>query len=157
MSVEKPTFVSKFEQKIRPSIKIVSLSGKGDPMLTFDQKVAKISSWLDTRGIVRSGPILGIYYNNRTEVGVENVEWDACIPIDNKVEIEGDLKYQELPRARVVSVVLTGDYGLIGPALKWMESEATAKGIKTKWPLTEVYLREGSEPITELQYFETKG
>lgn len=28
-----------------------------------------------------------------------------------------------------------------------------AREVKTRWPLTEIYLQEGKEPITELQYF----
>lgn len=154
--MEKPAFVSEFEQKIRPEMKVVSLSGKGDPMFSFDEKIAAILSWLETKGIRYNKPILGIYYLHRDEVGVENIKWDACVPISNRVETEGEYKYQELPQADIVSVVLTGGYDLIGPALKWLEDQAKAKNIKIKWPLTEIYLHEGDEPITELQCFVVK-
>lgn len=153
MSIEKPAFVSDFEHKTRPAMKIVSLSGKGDPMFSFDEKIASILSWLETKGLGQNKPTLGIYYLYRGEVGVENVKWDACVPISNKVETEGEYKYQELPQADIVSVILTGGYDLIGPALKWLEDQAKAKNIKIMWPLTEIYLQEGNEPITELQCF----
>ncbi|MBI2314720.1 GyrI-like domain-containing protein [Candidatus Daviesbacteria bacterium] len=121
-------------------------------MLSFDEKVARILYWLDSKRIAHSNPTLGIYYLYRDEVGVENVKWDACVPVSERVGTKGNFKYQKLPETKVTSVILTGGYDLIGPALKWMDSEAEARGIKTKWPLTEIYIREGDNPITELQY-----
>jgi len=153
MNLERPQFVSEVELKDRAAIKFVSLSGKGDPMLSFDEKRDKVLSWLKSKGLSSNGYTFGIYYLKRGEVGVKNVEWDACVPVSERVETEGDYKYQELPETKVTSVVLTGGYNLIGPALKWMESETEARGIKTRWPLTEIYIREGDNTITELQYF----
>ncbi len=152
MNIKKSQFVSEIELKNRPTIKLVSLSGKGDPALTFDTKMGKVLAWLKSKDLSPIGYAFGIYYLKRSEVGVENVKWDACVPVSEITETEGNFKYQELSATKVISVVLTGGYNLIGPALDWMESEAKAKGVKTKWPLTEIYIREGDEPITELQY-----
>ena len=152
--LDKPLFVSDMEQKTRPAMKVITLYGKGDPSLSFDNKLVEIHHWLKTKRISPSNtPSLGIFYKSRNEVGVENVEWDACVPVDDKVETESYFKYQELSEANVVSVILTGEYGLIGQALSWMENETKIKGIKMKWPLTEIYLKKGENPITELQYF----
>jgi effector-binding domain-containing protein len=151
--IPRPEFVSEIVIKERPEIKAISLSGKGNPTVNFDPKAAEIFAWLERKGIKPAGHTLGIYYLKRNEVGVDNVVWDACVPVKEEIPVEGDLKFQVLPPAQVSGIVLTGGYDLIGPALKYMDNVLEAKGIKTKWPLTEVYLQEGKEPITELQYF----
>jgi len=152
-TVEKPEFVSEVVIKTRPKIEVVSLAGKGDPMQTFDDKAQKLLNWLEEKGIKPAGPTLGIYYLNRDEVGVENVKWDACVPVEEPVEVEGDIRFQEFEESKVASTVLSGSYNLIGPALHYLEAVTKANGVKTKWPLTEIYLEEGEKSITELQYF----
>jgi effector-binding domain-containing protein len=157
ISAEKPDFVSEVVIKTRPKMRVVSLSGRGDPMRTFDNRLKQVYEWLKGKGIKPADiPSLGIYYKNRAEVGVENVEWDACVPVNETIEAEGDLKFQMLPEAKVASTTLSGGYDLIGPALKYLEAVTKANNIKTKWPLTEVYLREGEKPVTELQYLVEK-
>lgn len=49
--IAKPEFVTELTVKERPEIKVVSLSGKGDPMKAFDEEVAKVISWLEAKGI----------------------------------------------------------------------------------------------------------
>jgi len=152
--IEKPDFVSEVTVKTRPEIRVVSLSGKGDPTTTFDKRLSQVFSWLKRKGIkLAEGPTLGIYYKNRAEVGVENVEWDACVPTEGVVDAEGEVKFQTLPEGKVASVVLTGGYDLIGPALKYLEQVAKENELQIEWPLTEIYLKEGKNPVTELQYF----
>ena len=150
-NIKKPDFVSDVSIKVRPEIKVVSLAGMGDPLETFDHKVSEVFAWLGDKW-VRVGNTLGVYYKDRRNVGVENVEWDACVPVDKEVKTEGELKYQVLLEKKVASLTLTGGYDLIGPALKYLEAVTEANGIKTSWPLTEVYLEEGERPVTELQY-----
>jgi DNA gyrase inhibitor GyrI len=154
LGAKRPDFLSEIVIKIRPELKVVSLSGRGDPMKTFDEKLSQVLSWLERKDIEPAeAPALGIYYKNRAEVGVENVEWDACIPVREMVDTEGKVKFQTLPERKVASVVLTGDYNLIGPALKYLEQVTNDNGVQTEWPLTEIYVEEGEKPVTELQYF----
>ena len=152
-SVEKPAFCSEVARKTRPDTKAVTISGKGDPMLTFDEKAARIHRLLEQRGVKAAGHTFGVYYLNRGEVGVDNVEWDACIPVEDKVEVGESMEIKQFPKAEIVATTLTGGYNLIGQALKYLEAVARVNGVKTAWPLTEVYLEEGKKPITELQYF----
>lgn len=151
--VLKPKFVSEVEIKTRPEMRVVSLPGKGDPMRAFNKKARKLYEWLSKKEIKPIGPTLGIYYLNRDEVGVENIKWDACVPVSEQVETEGEIKFQALSEAKVVSTILTGGYDLIGPALKYLEAVAQVNGVEARWPLTEIYLQEEEEPVTELQYF----
>ncbi|RJQ24699.1 AraC family transcriptional regulator [Candidatus Parcubacteria bacterium] len=151
---ERIPLVTEVEQKIRPPIKVVSLSGKGDPRPQLGKEMAKIYSWLEKKGIVSVGPTFATFHTRRDEVGVENVEWDACVPIsvNSEVETKDEFRCQELPGAKVISTTLTGSYDLIGEALNCMENQAKTRGIKTKWPLTEIYWKVGENPVTELQY-----
>jgi len=151
-STEKPEFCSEVVRKTKPDTKAVTISGKGDPMLTFDEKAARIHRLLEQRGVKPAGHTFGVYYLNRGEVGVENVEWDACVPVADEVGVGEGMEVKHFPEAEVVATTLTGVYGLIGPALKYLETIAHANGVKTKWPLTEVYLEEGEKTVTELQY-----
>jgi len=152
-SIERPEFCSEVARKTRPEIKAVTISGKGDPMLTFDEKAARIHRLLEQKGVKPAGHTFGVYYLNRDEVGVENVKWDACVPIIDDVEVGEDMEVKQFPETEVVATILTGGYDLIGPALKYLEKVAQANGVKVEWPLTEVYLKEGEKPVTELQYF----
>ena len=151
-SVEKPGFCSEVIRKMRPAIEAITVFGKGDPMLTFDEKVARVYRLLERKGVRPAGHTFGVYYLNRGKVGVENVEWDACVPITDEVEVSKGMEVKQFPQAEVVTTILIGGYGLIGPALKYLEAVARANGVKIKWPLTEVYLKEGKKPVTELQY-----
>ena len=152
MKVDKPPFCSESEYKERPAMQVLSLPGKGDPLLTFDAKVVEILEWLKQGNMVPTGPTLGIYYLNRQEVGVEQVVWEACVPVAPVLQGKSPFRYQELPRVKVASTVLTGGYDLIGSALHYLEQVAKDQGKKISFPLTEIYLREEKQPITELQY-----
>jgi len=153
--IEKPKFVSDVTIKIRPEVQVISLHGKGDPMLSFDQTTVKIMEFL--KGKTKPvGHTLGIYYTNRNIVGVKNVEWDSCVPVNEKVAISGDFKLQTLPSSKIASLVLNGSYDLIGPALKYLEAVTKTNNIPTTWPLTEIYFEGGPKFITELQYFITE-
>lgn len=156
-NITRPEYLSEAILKTRPELTVVYLSGEGDPIKTFDEKLEKLYNWLNDRNIKPSGPPMGIYYLDRDEVGVENVIWDACIPINQPLELEGEIGFQILFEAEVVSVTLTGPYDLIGSALRYLKAVSEAYGIKTKWPLTEIYHKVEEEPVTELQLFVEKG
>ena len=152
--VTKPEFLSGIALRTRLGMSVISLSGKGDPQKTFDEAEKKLYIWLKNKGVKSVGPAFGIYYLDREKVGVENVEWDACVQVEKPIETEGDIRFQILPQRRVISTTLTGGYDLIGPALKYLEQVALANEINIRRPLTEIYLKEGGKvPVTELQYF----
>ncbi|MBI2019503.1 GyrI-like domain-containing protein [Candidatus Daviesbacteria bacterium] len=150
--ITKPEFLSEVIVKIRPEIKVVSLSGKGEPLEAFNHKISKVFTYLADKR-VKTGHVLGIFYQDRRKVGVENETWDACVSVDKEIITNDEFKYLNLPEVKVASVILTGSYALIGQALSYLESVTQVNGIKTSWPLTEIYLEEGKEPVTELQYF----
>ena len=153
LEIKKPSFLTEVELKLRPEIKVATLEGMGEPQEYFDPKAEKLIHFLKKKGVQQLSPILGIYYLDRRNVGVKNVIWDVAIQVENNIPVENNVKFKTLTEARVSSVTLTGSYDLIGPALKYMETILQQKQIKWKWPLTEIYLREGDIPITELQYF----
>jgi len=150
--MNKPDFLSEVEIKEKTLTRFVSLPGQGDPLLTFDQNVDSILNYLRNEKTNITGDTFGIYYVDRREHGVENVIWDACIPIKKVFQVKEPFKYKELNPCKVSSVVLIGGYELIGEAIKWMEYRLKEMKIDTKWPLIEIYIREGDTPITELQY-----
>lgn len=152
IKIKKPSFVSKVIRRQRLPIRAVVVSGKGDPILSFDKKASWLIDRLSEKSIRPAGPIFGMYYTDRREAGVKNVKWEACVPVAPETVLGDDLKIKEFPETEVVSTTLTGGYDLIGPALEYLEAAVEASGLKTSWPLTEVYLNEGKTPVTELQY-----
>jgi DNA gyrase inhibitor GyrI len=150
--MNKPNFLSEVEIKQKPRIRFLSLPGQDDPLLTFDEKTDSIISYLKEEKDDIVGNIFGIYYVDRREKGVENVKWDACIPIEDEFQVKKPFMYKELAPCKVSSIVLTGGYELIGDAIKWMEYRLREMNINTEWPLIEIYIKEGDTPITELQY-----
>ncbi len=151
--IRKPTFVTEMEVKSRPEIKIISLKGKGEPLENFDSKAEELHLFLHQKGIEPAGPTLGVFYRDRREVGVDNVIWDAAVPVSEEIPVEGEIKFQTLEPAQISAVTLTGGYDLIGPALKYMEAVLQKQQLEWSWPLTEIYHTEGETPVTELQYF----
>lgn len=150
--IEKPNFISDVVKKQRKSINALTIEGMGDPLLTFDNKILIIKEYLKSKCIKPNGHTFGVYYLNRNDVGVNNVKWDACVPIsNNKIKLSNEIKLKEFPKSNVLSTTLTGDYDLIGSALEYLNSVAKTNNITTKLPLTEIYINEGEEPITELQ------
>lgn len=150
--MNRPTFVSEVEIKDKPLTRFVCLSGEKDPMITFNPKRDFILDFLKKQNVEVIGDSFGIYYIDRRQYGVEKVKWDACVPVNQKIEVELPCMYKELPTCKVSSTILTGGYDLIGEALKWMEYRLKEMNIKTEWPLIEIYITEDDIPITELQY-----
>lgn len=151
-TIKKPEFVSEVCVKDRPELKVLSVGGKGDPREAFDKKIDALLCRLSKMGVKPTGPAIGVFYSSRKRVGVENVIWDACAPVNDRFQVDGEFQFQIFPPARVASVTLTESYDLIEPALDYLEGFLLARGMSFSWPLTEIYLREGEQPITELQY-----
>ena len=152
-SIKKPKFVSDVEIFVRPKMKAVFLSGTGDPLKTFDEKLEAIFDWLKSKNIkINNKPTFGIYYKDRDKAGVENVEWDACVPLSENYKNEKKFKIKIIPKTKVINITLLGGYELIRKALDYLDKVAKGNNIKYKLPLIEIYLKESKSPITQLQY-----
>lgn len=152
-SVTKEPHLSDAIIKNIPQIKVLTIQGEGDPIKTFDEKLSKVYEYLDKNNIeILDKPSFGIYYKNRDEVSVENVIWDACVEINNPIKSTDKLIYKELPNQVVLSTILTGGYDLIGDAVHYLEKVAEKSNLEIKWELTEVYIQEGKNPVTELWF-----
>lgn len=155
-SKPKPNFVSKVVQKERPKTMAITIPGQGDPLITFDNKSKKILTYLQQRNTKPTGPTFGVYYTDRRDVGVKNVKWDACVPVKAKLDILREMIIKEFPNRQVISTTLTGSYDLIGPTIEYIDIVAKENDVIIKWPLTEIYLKEGQQPVTELQFLTNK-
>lgn len=152
-NVAKQMHLSKAVLKNIPNKKVLTIQGEGDPMKTFDEKLSRLHEYLEKNNIeVMDKPSFGIYYKNRGEIGVENVIWDACVEINSPVKGTDKLIYKEFPNQVVLSTILTGGYNLIGDAVHYLEKVAEGSNLEIKWELTEVYIKEGKHPITELWF-----
>lgn len=144
---EMPDYLSQARIKLRPRIKAIAIEGYGDPKESYSEKEKILKKWLrrkkeDYPEINQNGSPFGVYYTSRMKAGVENVVWDACLPLNQEVHPEEKIKYRLLPETKVLSITLSGSYSLIGPSLKYMEKLAEENDNKIGWPLTEIYLEE---------------
>ncbi len=153
LSIVRPNFITQAIVKVRPRIKAILTSGKGDPRQSFEEKVQGLKWLISGRGLRPAGPAFGVYYDNPETVGIENIRWDACLPVPLILQGSADIVFREYPGVTVVSVEVTGSYDRIGMAIRYLEKVTQANSIRTSWPLTEVYLEEGENPLTELQFF----
>lgn len=149
--IEKQTHLSDAVIKSVPQKKVLTIQGEGNPMKTFDEKLSKVYEYLEGNNIeIPNTPSFGIYYKNRDEISVENVIWDACVEVNESIQSTNNLFYKVLPKQTVISTLLTGGYDLIGDAVHYLEKVAGNNNLKIKWELTEVYIKEGENPVTEL-------
>jgi len=143
--------LSKAEVIVRPRIMCLALLGKGDPLKHFDDKVAVIQDWLhDTDTVKADSPVLGIFYNDRSVVGIDNVVWEACVPIKDFI-LDSPYAFKIIPTTKVLTTRLSEGYDKIGDAIKHLESFSKKNDITLEWPLTEIYIQEGPNPITDIQ------
>jgi len=134
--------------------KVLTIQGKGDPMKTFDDKLAKVYEYIEKNDVeIPNKPSFGIYYKNRDKASVGNVIWDACVEVSGTIQNANDYcTYKEIPEQLVISTILTGGYNLIGDAVHYLENIAKSNNLEIKWELTEVYIKEGENPVTELWF-----
>jgi len=147
-NVGRPDFVGEVVLKTRPKIEALAISGSGDPMLTFDDKLDDILRLLKNHTSLH----FGIFYKNRDVVGIDNVEWDACVMTSEKINGMSSIRRIELPEIDIASITLTGPYSLIGDAIEFMKVVLSENNVEVDLPLYEMYLKEGKNPVTELQY-----
>ncbi len=150
--MQRPKYLSKAKVTTRAKTGCLTIQGKGDPIVYFDKKIAEIYDWVERNSIkISDNPPFGVYYRDRLKVGVENVIWDACVPVREK--IESPFKFKVFSSKKVLSTILTGGYDLIGDGIDYLESFAKKKSLKLTWPLVEVYIKEGENPVTKLLLF----
>ena len=139
---ERPNYLSVAIDKQRKSINALTLSGRGDPLFTFDNTAAVIGKFIKAKGISTSGHTFGVYYLNRDIVGVDNEIWDVCFPInDLNVTSSEEIILKTFPKSHVLSTTIVGGYNYIGSALKYLNAIAKANLISVSWPLTEIYIK----------------
>lgn len=152
-NINKQPHLSDATIKHIPLRKVLTIQGLGDPIKTFDNKLSRMYKYLESKNIeLPDRPSFGIYYKNRDEVSVENVVWDACVELGEQIQGTKDFVYKEIPAQTVISTILTGGYDLIGDAVHYLENIADRNNLKIKWELTEIYIKEGKNPVTELWF-----
>lgn len=150
--MQKPTFVSEVVIKERTEIKVIYESGSGDPMKFYDPINNKLHQLLKAENVKPTGNDFGIFYVDRRKVDLSELKWDVCIPIESNFSLSEEFKTKILLKTKVASVILTGNYDLIGYAVEYLEKELESRKTKYSWPLTEIYLKYGNVPVTEIQY-----
>lgn len=149
--MNKPGYLSEITRKTTLEIKVIYLELKGNPQDLDEQGVQPLIQTLEEHKITPIGPNMGIFYTNSDEVGMNNVEWDYCIPVLDEIEVKEPVKFKVLPPRKVASIVVHGTYSRIGDGYKLLQEWARKDGIELKWPLVEVYRKEAPD-YTEEEY-----
>ena len=113
------------------------------------QAFPELYAWTGQKGFIPSGPPIGVYYNNPSEVPVEELMWEIQSPISGDVAPSGPdekgLGVKKLDGAEVAFAMHKGPFDQVGPVWSGVVRWIVEQGYEIAGPGQEVYL---SDPAT---------
>ena len=102
----------------------------------------KLFQYIGQNQIKAVGPPFAVYYSFDPK---GNTVFEAGIPIENKVEVTGEIDYKEFEATKAASTLYTGPYEKMEPAYIALQKYLKDNNIKEKGTAWEVYLTDPSE------------
>jgi effector-binding domain-containing protein len=113
------------------------------------QSFGALYAHIEASGVAPAGPPF-VIYGRASEPGVR-WEIDVCAPIATALSSTADIKFQEMPEERIVSVIHFGPYETLGDAYKTIDSFIEENGYVASSPPREIYLSEPDVPPELIQ------
>jgi DNA gyrase inhibitor GyrI len=125
---------------------VVSVEMKG-PYAGIGKEMAKLKSWIDTKGMDQAGYPFCMFYDNPAETPESELRSEACIPVGKAFSPEGEYKLKELDEVQVAETrhqgppaefaqtygpflegLLNQGYKIVGPAREYFMTVSDVKG-----------------------------
>jgi DNA gyrase inhibitor GyrI len=125
---------------------VVSLFRKGSYSGT-GEAMSKLKHWMDSKGMEPAGPPFCLFYDNPTETPEAELRSEACIPVVEPFESEGEFVMKDLPEVEVAETrhegppekfamtygpflegLLNQGYRIVGPAREYFKTVSDVKG-----------------------------
>ncbi len=105
----------------------------------------KICSWAGARGLLNDSTLfLGICHDDPEVTAAENIRYDACVTLDQKVAPEGDIGIQEIWGGAYAIATHKGPFDTLQDSYNWLCGHwlpSNGKEIKSA-PSVEIYLND---------------
>ena len=129
-----------------PKVLVAYLERKG-AYSSIGETMRSLKDWIDSKGIEQAGYPFCVFYDNPNETLEPELRSEACIPVGNAFEPEGDIKVKELAEVQVVEArhegppedfamtygnllqwLLNQGYQVLGPAREYFMSVSKVEG-----------------------------
>ncbi len=123
--------------------------------------IGEVVGWIMQRGLSMSGPPVGVYYNDPSQVAEEDLVWEIQWPLDGDVgtsEPDGQgVGVKRVESYEVAFTVHTGPYDQVGPVYAAIAEWIPENGYEFAGAPEEVYLNDPTaepkeEPLTEIRF-----
>lgn len=117
------------------------------PYSRIGETMRKLKSWIDVKGLEQAGYPFCLFYDNPSETSSLELRGEACIPVRNTFDPEGDFRVKEFPDVQVAETrhsgapedfgktygpflegLLKQGYNLLGPAREYFMTVSDVKG-----------------------------
>ncbi len=116
------------------------------PMSEISTKMGEIYqqlfTYLDKKSIAPAGPPFAVYYSYEPE---GNVVFEGGIPVQEKVDNDGDITYMEYPEMKVVSTLYVGVYEQMEGIYMELDQYLKDNKLESTGTTWEVYLTDPNE------------
>ncbi len=95
---------------------------------------------MQAQGIDPAGPPFALYYDDPGVTPIERLRSRACVPVEDRVSVSGDLAFDLLPSTTVVYAFASGAYPEVPRAYPEMYRYMAESGWVENGPIRETYL-----------------
>ncbi|MFC2156064.1 GyrI-like domain-containing protein [Acidobacteriota bacterium] len=119
------------------SYAVMEFTGSFEKM---EQNIGLFMQEFFKQGLQPGGPLLGIYYNNPTQVKEEELKWAVGFSVPKDAKVEAPLKKVETTFKKAAVYLYTGPYEKMDKAYETVFKHIEEKGCKIAWPCYDKYL-----------------
>jgi effector-binding domain-containing protein len=95
---------------------------------------------MQAQGVEPAGPPFALYYDDPGNTRIERLRSRACVPVNDRVSVTGDLAFDLLPSTTVVYAFASGAYPDVPRAYPGMYRYMAESGWVENGPIRETYL-----------------
>lgn len=128
------------ERPAQPAVSMRTQTPISELPSFFDRAFPGIYNHITEAGQHPAGPPLAIYHNQ----DMENLDIEACFPVEAPLEVDGELRAIEVPGGTFCTAVLHGSYEQLPEAWAAMMAHAAEEGLEAQDWVYEIYLNDPS-------------
>jgi AraC family transcriptional regulator len=117
----------------------------GGPYDKVEKSVQTFMGEFFKQGLVPTGALLGVYFNDPNQVKPEELKWNLGFPVSKEADVRTPLKKVEFKHKTVAVYLHIGPYENWDKAYEKIFKYIEDKGYKIIWPLYDKYLNNPKE------------
>ncbi|MCK5056234.1 MAG: GyrI-like domain-containing protein [Candidatus Aminicenantes bacterium] len=106
----------------------------------MEQSIGLFMKEFFKQGLQPAGPVLGVYYNDPSQVKEEDLKWAVGFSVAKDTKVQAPLKKVETTFKKAAVYLYTGPYEKMDKAYEKIFKYIEDKGCKMVWPCYDKYL-----------------